>query len=275
MFDIVIPINPNRTKQSKNDVGIENPTSNAALVPSDVSTTIITKAIAVKTDPSNCLTILSTIAGIMLFWFDYLYLSVIVVMIAAYIWFTFKVTEWRVKIRKFMNDQDTDANQKAIDSLLNYETVKYFSAEEREAKRYDGAIKLYEKAALTTAYSLAFLNFGQSLIITAGLIIVMVMAALGVQSGHLTVGDFVMVNADEFFEVLTWAQLEVHKKPIVVINVENYWDPLFSLIDHTISKGFADSSLKKMFKVTETAKEAVEYLIRLNQGNSLSRVNFE
>ena len=135
------------------------------------------------------------IAGIMLFWFDYLYLSVIVVMIAAYIWFTFKVTEWRVKIRKFMNDQDTDANQKAIDSLLNYETVKYFSAEEREAKRYDGAIKLYEKAALTTAYSLAFLNFGQSLIITAGLIIVMVMAALGVQSGNLTVGDFVMVNA--------------------------------------------------------------------------------
>jgi ATP-binding cassette subfamily B protein len=135
------------------------------------------------------------IAGIMLFWFDYLYLAVIVVMIAAYVWFTFKVTEWRVKVRKFMNDQDTDANQKAIDSLLNYETVKYFSAEEREANRYDGAIKQYEKAALTTAYSLAFLNFGQSLIITAGLIIVMVMAALGVQSGHLTVGDFVMVNA--------------------------------------------------------------------------------
>ncbi|NCX86614.1 MAG: ABC transporter ATP-binding protein/permease [Rhodobacteraceae bacterium] len=102
------------------------------------------------------------IAGIMLFWFDYLYLSVILVMIAAYVWFTFKVTEWRVKIRKFMNDQDTDANQKAIDSLLNYETVKYFSAEEREANRYDGAIRLYEKAALKTAYSLAFLNFGQS-----------------------------------------------------------------------------------------------------------------
>ena len=135
------------------------------------------------------------IAGIMFFWFDYLYLTVIIVMIATYIWFTFKVTEWRVKIRKIMNDQDTDANQKAIDSLLNYETVKYFSAEEREANRYDGAIKQYEKAALTTAYSLAFLNFGQSLIITAGLIIVMVMAALGVQSGYLTVGDFVMVNA--------------------------------------------------------------------------------
>ena len=135
------------------------------------------------------------IAVIMFFWFDFLYLAAIIVMIAVYIWFTFKVTEWRVKIRKIMNDQDTDANQKAIDSLLNYETVKYFSAEEREANRYDGAIKQYEKAALTTAYSLAFLNFGQSLIITAGLIIVMVMAALGVQSGYLTVGDFVMVNA--------------------------------------------------------------------------------
>ena len=135
------------------------------------------------------------IAGIMFFWFDYSYLAVIIIMIAAYVWFTLKVTEWRVKIRKFMNDQDTDANQKAIDSLLNYETVKYFSAEEREAKRYDGALKLYENAALKTAYSLAFLNFGQSLIITAGLIIVMVMAAFGVQNGYLTVGDFVMVNA--------------------------------------------------------------------------------
>ena len=135
------------------------------------------------------------IAGIMFFWFDYSYLAVIVIMIAAYVWFTLKVTEWRVKIRKFMNDQDTDANQKAIDSLLNYETVKYFSAEEREAKRYDGALKLYENAALKTAYSLAFLNFGQSLIITAGLIIVMAMAAVGVQEGYLTVGDFVMVNA--------------------------------------------------------------------------------
>ena len=135
------------------------------------------------------------IAGIMFFWFDYSYLAVIIIMIAAYVWFTLKVTEWRVKIRKFMNDQDTDANQKAIDSLLNYETVKYFTAEQREAKRYDGALKLYENAALKTAYSLAFLNFGQSLIITAGLIIVMAMAAIGVQNGYLTVGDFVMVNA--------------------------------------------------------------------------------
>jgi len=127
--------------------------------------------------------------------FDIWYLAVVMGVIAAYVAFTFKVTEWRVKLRKKMNDQDTDANQKAIDSLLNYETVKYFGAEGREAARYDAAMEGYVAAALQTSYSLAFLNFGQSVLITGGLVAVMVMAALGVQSGTLTVGDFVMVNA--------------------------------------------------------------------------------
>lgn len=127
--------------------------------------------------------------------FDFWYLVVVVTVIALYVAFTFKVTEWRVKLRREMNDQDTDANQKAIDSLLNYETVKYFAAEDREAVRYDLAMAGYEKAAVRTAYSLALLNFGQSLLITSGLVIVMVMAAIGVQNGTLTVGDFVMVNA--------------------------------------------------------------------------------
>jgi ATP-binding cassette subfamily B protein len=127
--------------------------------------------------------------------FDVRYLLVVAVTIAAYVWFTFAITEWRVKIRKVMNDQDTDANQKAIDSLLNFETVKYFNAEEREATRYDGAMEKYVAAALKTNASLTFLNFGQSVIITAGLVAVMVMAAVGVSRGQLTVGDFVMVNA--------------------------------------------------------------------------------
>ncbi len=135
------------------------------------------------------------IAIIFFFLFDWTYVAVIVVTIALYTWFTFKVTEWRVKLRKEMNDQDTDANQKAIDSLLNYETVKYFNAETREASRYDRAMEQYETAALKTSYSLAFLNAGQSFLITAGLVVVMIMAALGVQAGTLTVGDFVMVNA--------------------------------------------------------------------------------
>ncbi len=135
------------------------------------------------------------IAGILFFLFDVWYLAVVALTIALYVWFTFKVTEWRVKLRKEMNDQDTDANQKAIDSLLNFETVKYFGAEAHEAARYDGAMAAYSRAALKTSYSLAFLNFGQAFLITSGLVAVMVMAALGVQRGDLSVGDFVMVNA--------------------------------------------------------------------------------
>ena len=136
------------------------------------------------------------LVAVVLWWvFDIWYLVVVAGVIWAYVAFTFRVTEWRVKQRKEMNDQDTDANQKAIDSLLNFETVKYFGAEGREAARYDRAMAKYEVAALKTQYSLAFLNFGQSLLITGGLVAVMVMAAYGVQSGALTVGDFVMVNA--------------------------------------------------------------------------------
>ncbi|MDA8585227.1 ABC transporter ATP-binding protein/permease [Rhodobacteraceae bacterium] len=135
------------------------------------------------------------IAVVLAVLFDIWYLVVVAVTIAFYVWFTFRVTEWRVKIRKEMNDQDTDANQKAIDSLLNFETVKYFGAEDREADRYDGAMERYVAAALKTSYTLAFLNFGQSVFITAGLVGVMVMAAIGVSNGTLTVGDFVMVNA--------------------------------------------------------------------------------
>ena len=135
------------------------------------------------------------VAGIFFFLFDVWYLAVVVGTIALYVWFTFTVTEWRVKLRREMNDRDTDANQKAIDSLLNFETVKYFGAERREGQRYDAAMEGYEAAAIKTASSLAFLNFGQALLITKGLIAVMVMAALGVQNGDLTVGDFVMVNA--------------------------------------------------------------------------------
>ena len=135
------------------------------------------------------------IAGVLFVTFDAWYLVVVVVTIGLYVWFTFAVTEWRVKIRKVMNDQDTDANQKAVDSLLNFETVKYFGAEKWEAARYDSAMRQYAEAAVKTNYSLAFLNFGQSLIITSGLVAVMVMAAIGVSKGTLTVGDFVLVNA--------------------------------------------------------------------------------
>ena len=135
--------------------------------------------------------------GAAIFWKlqDWRYVGIILATIAAYVWFTFAITEWRVKLRRKMNEQDTDANQKAIDSLLNFETVKYFGAAGREAARYDEAMAGYEAAALKTSYSLAFLNFGQAVLITAGLVAVMLLAAIGVQAGELTVGDFVLVNA--------------------------------------------------------------------------------
>ncbi len=137
-----------------------------------------------------------TMVGIIFYTiFDARYLAVVVVTIALYVWFTFRITEWRVQIRRAMNRQDTEANQKAIDSLLNYETVKYFNAEEREARRYDESMAGYEKLAIQTNYTLGLLNFGQSVIITTGLVAVMLLAARGVQDGTLTVGDFVMVNA--------------------------------------------------------------------------------
>ncbi|WP_420341861.1 ABCB family ABC transporter ATP-binding protein/permease [Paenirhodobacter sp.] len=138
---------------------------------------------------------LALVTAIFAIVFDWRYAVVVMVTITAYVWFTFKVTEWRVAIRQRMNEADTAANQKAIDSLLNFETVKYFGAEKREAARYDQSMARYETAAVKTGISLAFLNFGQALIITAGLVGVMVMAALEVRAGKLTVGDFVMVQA--------------------------------------------------------------------------------
>lgn len=138
---------------------------------------------------------LTMVAVIFAFVFGWQYAVVVVVVISIYVTFTLKVTEWRVAIRREMNAQDTDANQKAIDSLLNFETVKYFNAEGMEAARYDKAMQRYEVAAVKTGLSLAFLNLGQAALITTGLVIVMVMAARGVQAGTLTVGDFVMVNA--------------------------------------------------------------------------------
>ncbi len=135
------------------------------------------------------------ICAILVTVFDWWYLLVVGVTMVAYVWFTFAITEWRVRIRKVMNDQDNEASQRAIDSLLNFETVKYFGAEHREALRYDTAMAGYEKAALRTAYSLGAINAGQAIIINFGLVAVMAMAATGVAAGKYTVGDFVMVNA--------------------------------------------------------------------------------
>jgi ABC-type transport system involved in Fe-S cluster assembly fused permease/ATPase subunit len=138
---------------------------------------------------------LSMIVVVLLYQFDWRYVVVILLTIVCYTVFTFLATNWRISIRRRMNDSDTDANIKAIDSLLNYETVKYFVAEEREAKRYDRSMERYEVASVEAYVSLAVLNAGQATIFTIGLAIAMVMCAYGIREGRNTVGDFVMINA--------------------------------------------------------------------------------
>jgi len=135
------------------------------------------------------------IVAVLLWQFDWRYVAVILVTITLYMWFTYLATEWRIGIRRTMNDSDTDANTKAIDSLLNYETVKYFVAEERETRRYDRSMARYEGASVKAYTSLAVLNAGQATIFTAGLAIVMIMCVYGIRAGTNTVGDFVMINA--------------------------------------------------------------------------------
>ena len=138
---------------------------------------------------------LAFIVGVLLYQFDWRYVAVILATVALYMWFTYFATEWRIGIRRRMNESDSDANTKAINSLLNYETVKYFAAEARETRRYDRSMERYENASVKSYTSLAVLNAGQAAVFTVGLAAVMVMCALDVQSGKNTVGDFVMINA--------------------------------------------------------------------------------
>ncbi len=135
------------------------------------------------------------VCGMLFYYFDWTYVVVVLVTVFAYMLFTMKATEWRITIRREMNESDTDANSKAIDSLLNFETVKYFGNEGLEARRFDGSLARYENAAIRAFYSLGLLNSGQSLIFTTGMTVSMLMAANGVVSGTHTVGDFVMINA--------------------------------------------------------------------------------
>jgi ATP-binding cassette, subfamily B, heavy metal transporter len=126
--------------------------------------------------------------------FDWRYVVVICLTIIAYMIFTTLATNWRIAIRRSMNESDTDANTKAIDSLLNYETVKYFGAERREAARYDKSMARYERLSVRTYVSLAVLNAGQAVIFTTGLVVAILMCVEGIRAGRNTIGDFALIN---------------------------------------------------------------------------------
>ncbi len=138
---------------------------------------------------------LAFVCGILAWNYGWIYAVITAITVILYVGFTFLMTEWRIAIRRAMNEADTEANTKAVDSLLNYETVKYFGNERHEADRFEVSMKKYEAAAVKTWTSLTVLNSGQALIFTIGMTVSMILAAQGVSDGHLTVGDFVLINA--------------------------------------------------------------------------------
>jgi ABC-type transport system involved in Fe-S cluster assembly fused permease/ATPase subunit len=138
---------------------------------------------------------IALVCGILWALYDWRFALATAVTIGGYVWYTLAVTEWRTKYRRQMNESDQSANTKAVDSLLNFETVKYFNNEEHEARRYDVALQSYEQAAVKSRTTLATLNVGQAFIIAVGVTVMMTMAAYGVAGGTMTVGDFVLVNA--------------------------------------------------------------------------------
>jgi ABC-type transport system involved in Fe-S cluster assembly fused permease/ATPase subunit len=171
---------------------------------------------------------LALVVGVLLWQFNWRYVAVIVAVVAIYISYTYFATEWRIGIRRSMNDSDTDANVKAIDSLLNYETVKYFNAEARENTRYDRSMARYEDASIKSYTSLAVLNAGQATIFTIGLAAVMIMCVQGIRNGTQTVGDFVMINAMmiQLYQPLNFMGMVYREIKQAVIDIEK----MFSIL---------------------------------------------
>ena len=166
---------------------------------------------------------------VVLFWqFDWRYVLATLITVVVFMYFTYAATEWRIAIRRKMNDSDTEANTKAIDSLLNYETVKYFGAETREAQRYDRSMERYEEASVKTYTSLTLLNTGQAVIFTAGLTATMLMCAIGVRQGRNTVGDFVLINAMmiQLYQPLNFMGMVYREIKQAIIDIEKMFNVL-------------------------------------------------
>jgi len=172
---------------------------------------------------------LALIVGVLMWQFDWRYVLVILVTVTLYMIYTYQATEWRIGIRRKMNDSDTDANIKAIDSLINYETVKYFSAEQREAERYDRAMARYEGASVMAYTSLAVLNAGQAVIFTLGLAAAMVLCAFEIKAGTKTVGDFVLINSMmiQLYQPLNFMGMVYREIKQAVIDIET----MFSILE--------------------------------------------
>lgn len=170
----------------------------------------------------------SLLMAVLLWQFDWRYVVATLITVALYMYYTYIATEWRIGIRRKMNDSDTEANTKAIDSLLNYETVKYFSAEAREAQRYDRSVARYEESSVQAYTSLAVLNAGQAVIFTLGLTATMLMCAIGVRNGTNTVGDFVLINAMmiQLYQPLNFMGMVYREIKQAIIDIEKMFNVL-------------------------------------------------
>ncbi len=168
------------------------------------------------------------ILGIFLWAFDWRYALTVLVMIWAYLWFTRVATDWRITIRRNMNESDTDANVKAIDSLLNYETVKYFGAEKREAERYDRSMERYERNSVSSYVSLAVLNSGQGFIFSMALMVVMILSVIDIRAGRNTIGDFVLLNGlmIQLYQPLNFMGMVYREIKQAIIDIESMFDVL-------------------------------------------------
>jgi ATP-binding cassette, subfamily B, heavy metal transporter len=159
---------------------------------------------------------------VLFYQFDWRYVAIIFGTVVSFLAYTYAATQWRISIRRKMNESDSDANTKAIDSLLNYETVKYFVAEEREARRYDRSMARYEEAGNKAYTSLTVLNAGQTVIFALGLSAAMVLCVSGVERGTHTVGDFVMINAMmvQLYQPLNFMGMVYREIKQAVIDIE-------------------------------------------------------
>jgi len=183
--------------------------------------------------------------------YDWTFAAVILGTIAIYIAFTLTITEWRTKYVRQMNETDTEANTKAIDSLLNFETVKYFGNEEHEAERFDKSRQRYERAAVRSKATLSTLNIGQGVVIAAGLVVVMVMAGQGVVDKRMTVGDFVLVNTYlvQLYMPLNFLGFVYREIRQSLVNMEQ----MFALL--SINAEIADSPDAKPLQVSQGVVE--------------------
>ncbi len=212
------------------------------------------------------------VSGLLLYYFGWEMMVVVIVTICIYVWFTFKASEWRIAIRRDLNDSDTEANSKAVDSLLNFETVKYFGNEKLEAGRFDSSMAKYEVAAVKTYQSLGFLNSGQILIFTTGLTICMLLAAKGVVNGTLTVGEFVMVNAllIQLYQPLNFMGMVYREIKQGLVDIEN----MFSLLG--VAPEIEDKPDAKDLKVSEGVIRFEDVCFHYDpERKILKKVNFE